>query len=800
MGLLCFVAILSARAQRVYTAADYAKAERWMGYNERALVNHDLGGFAYLADGRIFYRDVNAHSTLYWLADPKLKTKTPAFNAEKLAAALRRATGLDYQANQLMAAKFKPDAAPQGLAGFAVTARGARFHCNAEGTLCAELKPVATKPEITVPLDVSPDGNSAVFIRDWNLWLVDLHTGAQRALTSDGVADFGYATDNAGWSHSDAAIVRWSADSKKIATFQQDQRRDGMMYTLSVTDRHPVLESWRYPLLGDQDVTMISRVVIDVPTGKMTRLQMPPDQHRGTICDNLTCSPGSGFEDVEFAPDDRTLAFVSTSRDHKDEWFRVADTTTGDVRTVFHDHAATYYESGVEHVNWKYLPASNEFLWYSQRSDWGQMYLYDLTTGKLKNQITHGEGCVTQVLRVDAKARTIYFLATGNEDGNVTKNGDPYFARFYSARFDGSDQRLLTPENENHEVVAAEDEATAGGPVSGTPGTTYIDTYSTAQQPPTTVVRAADGSVLMTLGTMDIQPLLAAGWRPPQSITVKARDGKTDLYGYLWLPTWFTASSAGANTKLPVVDYVYPGPFTGSCPSRSFHVAVNDHQAQADLGFAVVCIDGLGTPLRSKSFQDAFADSPAVIGEATIPDQVAGLRELAAQHAFLDLARVGVWGHSGGGNATASAMFHFPELFKVGWAESGNHDNREYEDDWDEKYAGLEVLGADGKDNYDAQANENYAANLQGRLMLVHGSVDDNVPLNNTLLVVEALMKANKTFDMLIVPNAHHSYGEMRPYIMRRRWDYFVQYLAGGVPPRNYEMKSSDAESMMRLY
>jgi dipeptidyl aminopeptidase/acylaminoacyl peptidase len=416
------------------------------------------------------------------------------------------------------------------------------------------------------------------------------------------------------------------------------------------------------------------------------------------------------------------------------------------------------------------LPASNEFLWYSERSDWGQMYLYDLATGQLKNQVTHGDGPVTQVLHVDEKNRVLYFLATGKEKGP-----DPYFTHYYRVNFDGTNQQLLTPENADHAITPSPD------------GASFVDVYSTRETPETAVLRDNTGKLIATLAHQDISRLLAEGWKPPTPITVNARDGKTPLYGFLWKPTSFDASK-----KYPIVDYVYPGPQIGSCGSRSFSPASNDDQALADLGFVVVCIDGMGTPFRRKSFHDAHADTPAEMGEATIPDQVAGIKQLAAEDPWIDINRVGIWGHSGGGNATASAMFHYPDFFKVGWSESGNHDNRDYEDDWDEKYAGLEVIGPNGEDNYEAQANQNYAGNLKGHLMLVHGTMDDNVPPTNTLMVVQALMNANKTFDMLMVPNAHHGYGEQSQYIMRRRWDYFVRYLAGGIPPENYQMKSYD--------
>ena len=194
----------------------------------------------------------------------------------------------------------------------------------------------------------------------------------------------------------------------------------------------------------------------------------------------------------------------------------------------------------------------------------------------------------------------------------------------------------------------------------------------------------------------------------------------------------------------------------------------------------------MGTPSRSKAFHEFYVDN---LGDDTIPDQVAGMKDLAAHLPAIDLDRVGIWGHSGGGNATVSAMFHFPDFFKVGIAESGNHDNRDYEDDWAEKWAGLEVKNPDGTSNYDAQANQGYAKNLKGHLLLAHGTMDDNVPMNNTLLVVDALIKANKTFDLILLPNQHHGYGDDTPYMTRRRWDYFIQNLQGNTPPPNYQMQ-----------
>jgi dipeptidyl aminopeptidase/acylaminoacyl peptidase len=328
---------------------------------------------------------------------------------------------------------------------------------------------------------------------------------------------------------------------------------------------------------------------------------------------------------------------------------------------------------------------------------------------------------------------------------------------------------LLTPEPANHEVTLSPD------------GRLFVDAYSTPTTPPVTVLRqSVDGHVAATVARADISRLRATGWQPPMPITMKARDGKTDLYGMLFKPTHFDASK-----KYPIVDYIYPGPQTGSVRGRSFLSARGDNQALAELGFIVVAIDGMGTPWRSKAFHDAYYGN---MGDNTLPDQVAGIKELGKKYSWIDLGRVGIEGHSGGGNATADAMFRYPDFFKVGWAESGNHDNRNYEDDWAEKYQGLLVTHKDGTTNYDDQANENHAANLKGHLMLAHGTIDDNVPPSNTQLVVDALIKANKDFDLLMIPNVHHGYAKATPYVTRRRWDYFVRNLAGDTPPAQYAM------------
>jgi dipeptidyl aminopeptidase/acylaminoacyl peptidase len=762
---------LSCAAQpgKQYTTEDYAAAEKFMGYNVNPLAFKGVVRPEWIGsgdDGRFWYRAADESGITYMLVDPAKGTKLPAFDQDKLATALIAASE----------GKIKDDARHLKLREITVltpteiafTYANVPYHCDlaASGDTCKSLAP-SEKAAKLPPLNISPDKKLGAFIRDWNLWVKDLTTGAETQLTTDGVKDCGYATDNAGWKQTDGAILVWSADSKKIATFQQDQRKTGEMYLVPVTNGHPTLKAWKYPLVGDENVTMIERVVIDVDSKKVTRFKMPPDQHRSTLCDDIACR-GNGWDDVQWSPDGSHIAFVSTSRDHKQEWLRVADAYTGEIREVMGETAPKFYESGNDKVNWHYLPKSNEILWFSERDNWGHIYLYDLTTGKLKTQITHGDWNVTQVLRVDEKTRTIYFLGVGKESGR-----DPYFEHFYSVHFDGTNLKLLTPEDANHSIKISDK------------GSYFVDSYSTATEPQVTVVRDLSGKQIMEVAKQDISKLLATGWQPPTPITVKGRDGITPLYGFMWKPLHMEAGK-----KYPIVNNVYPGPQTGSCGDRSFRAASGDRQALAELGFIVVCIDGMGTPYRSKSFHEFYYGN---LGDNTIPDQVAGMKDLATQYPFIDLDRAGMYGHSGGGNATAAAMFNYPDFFKVGISESGNHDQRDYEDDWAEKWAGLLVKNPDGTSNYDSQANQSIAKNLKGHLLLAHGTMDDNVPPNNTLLVVDALIKANKDFDLLLIPNVPHGYGAATNYMTRRRWDYFVRYLANDVPPLEYQMKPFSA-------
>lgn len=743
------------------TTADYQRAAAMLADRTLPLIDHAVIQPVWLDDGSLVYREQTDGKTRVLRFDPATGKSAPAFDPQALADAMNLAAGgkgRPVDKDRLPPLTIRRDAERGLIVG---RPTGGAFRCDGGG--CTALAQPTTGSE---PGVASPDGSREAFVRDWNLWLRDLASGKETQLTFDGKPDYGYATDNAGWKHTDEAVLVWSPDGKKIASFRQDQRKTSLMTLVGTNVGAPTVEQWRYPFVGDKDVTLIERVIIDLSgaTPKLVRLQMPPDQHRSTCADDLLCA--GGWEDVQWAKDGTTLAFVSTDRGHKSATLRVADAQTGAVRDVYKETVATQYQSApaLDSVNWRYLPESNEFLWFSQQSNWGHLYLHDLATGKLKRQITAGDWNVARIVHLDPASRTLWFTGVGREAGR-----DPYFVHFYRVGLDGGEVTLLTPEDANHGITASED------------GKHFLDVYSTIATAPVALVRDAEGKQVAELARADLTRLRAAGWVAPESFTVKARDGVTDLYGQMFKPSNFDPAK-----KYPIVTYIYPGPQVGSVRSRSFQPAHGDHQALAELGFVVIALDGMGTPLRSKAFQDVSYGNMA---DDTLPDQVAALKQLGERYPWIDTDRAGIWGHSGGGNATAAAMFRYPDVYKVGIAESGNHENLSYEDDWGERYQGLLVRKPDGTSNYTGQDNAPLAKNLKGKLLLIHGMMDDNVPPQSTLLVVDALIKANKDFDLLLLPHARHGYGMDSYYVMRRRWDYFVRNLLGVEPPREFELK-----------
>ncbi|MDB9732673.1 S9 family peptidase [Polaribacter sp.] len=753
----------NSKNQKQFTLLEYEDAAKHMDRSLYGLVYNQVSGSAFVNNKNLLYTTKTKDGKKFVLVNTKTQTKETAFNHEKLAKTLSKKLDKEINANALPISNVSFSDNLNTLQFIAFNQKY-RYKIK-EHTLVQHPseRNLADRNE-----HVSPNGKLVAYIDAYNLWIRDLDTNKKTQLTFDGKQDYGYATNNAGWIKNDGAVLKWSPNSDKIATFQQDARGVGMMYLTSSNVGHPRLEAWKHPLPGDAEIFTIERVIIHLGNQpKTVRLKMEKDFQRGTTTDHIA-GRNNELLDAQWNKKGTKFAFVSSSRDHKIAHLQIADAQTGAVTSVHKEVVATYYESGVNTENWKVLFDSNEFIWYSEKTDWGHLYLYDLKTKALKNKITSGDFIVKQIKSIDEEKRQLYFYAGGKEAGN------PYHNYYYKVNFDGTNFTNLTPSKGTHTVTISDDYSL------------LIDTYSTTTEPPITVLRNGFGEKIMDLETADISELKANNWQEPIEFSVKARDKKTDLFGIMCLPSHYNA-----NKKYPVLNYIYPGPQSGSIGNYGFRPVWRDFQAVVELGFVVVAVDAMGTPMRSKSFHDAYYGN---MGDNGLPDNITAIKQLAQKYKGMDLERVGIWGHSGGGFASTRAVFAYPEFYDVAVSGAGNHDNRNYEADWGEKWQGLLIEGTiegktDGTTNYDNQANQLLAKDLKGKLLITHGAMDNNVPPSNTMLVVEALIKANKDFDMILYPNKRHGYGDMTNYMTRKRWDYFVTHLLNAKPAKGFQLK-----------
>ena len=561
--------------------------------------------------------------------------------------------------------------------------------------------------------------------------------------------------------------IQWSSDSRKLLVRRDDLTGVRIYPMYSSTSNQPIDHRYFYAAPGDSVFPRYDFHVVDVARRTATPVRLGPFGALGSIGDARW---GSSAQDLFVSSADRGPKHATISQ---------VNTETGIPRTIVSDSQPTYVDLDAD--SWAVSESSDDVFVISERDGWGHLYRYS-RDGTPRNQMERGSYRVTSIKYVDALAKQVYFMAYGKEPGN------PYHARLYRVGFDGAGLTLLTPEPGNHLVRRV-------------PGAVlFLDTYSRTDVPPVTVVRDGDGAVVMELERGDAAPLRAVGWTPAEVFTVKARDGETDLWGIMHKPANFDPAR-----RYPIIARVYPGPQQGSVADWVFkgpdsyvgskvestrggrtanRITAGEGMTRslAELGFIVIQLDAMGSsPLRSKAFHDFLYGR---VGDNGLPDYVAGIRQLAARFPWIDTARVGIVGHSGGGYTAAGAMLHYPDFFKVGVSMSGNHDFRVYGWYWGEKYHGLyERTGA--TDNYEAQANYKYADRLKGKLLLTTGDMDCNNPAAETLRLVDALQKADKDFDFLLLTNTGH---QPPTYAIRRIWDYFVRHLLGADPPANYRM------------
>jgi dipeptidyl-peptidase 4 len=755
------------------TRSDYARAEQFLSWNAQELSFNESIQPRWIGANKLWYRNRGPKGYEFVVLDVETAQRRLAFDHARLAAALSEAADTSYDAGKL---PFREIQFVNGDKSVRVAVRrNKNWTCDIASYRCTGPD---TLPYTKVTEVASPDGKWVAFERSNNLWVRSSDGRDSAQLTTDGVTDWAYAVNRAPCCLTVTTqrnttelrpIILWSPDSKRIATHKFDERGVRPMYLLETKNPGPILHTYRYALPGDSVIPRYDIWVFDVASKRGVRVNRPPQQAINTSCCWLTTD--TVWKDVRWGTTSDQLFFTYGKRGYHELELVSADANSGEAHTILQEKGPTFIETNLNSggvPNWRPLTATNEVIWFSERDGWGHLYLHDAKTGALKNRITGGEWTVSDVLYVDEPGRWVYFTARARE-----ADRDPYFRHLYRAKLDGSSIQLLTPEDADHEIAMAPS------------GRFYVDTRSRPDQPAVSVVRSVTGPTVAEIQRGDIAKLLASGWTPPIPFTVKARDGVTNLYGLLFRP-----SKIDTTKKYPIIDYIYPGPQVGSIGPRTFRTSFGGQaRALAELGFYVVQVDALGTPLRSKAFHDAYYGN---MGDNGIPDHIATIKQLAARYREIDLDRVGIFGHSGGGFSSTDAILRYPEFFKVAVSSAGNHDNRSYDYTWGEKYQGLYKKLSDSTDNFDSQSNWRLAKNLRGKLFLMYGTLDDNVHPNATQLLVDELIKANKTFDMLVLPNRNHSFaGE--PYVIRRTWDFFVRHLLGVEPPDGFELKQPAA-------
>ncbi len=761
---------------------DYQRAERFLNWNVTDLIAGDQVNPSWMADGnRFWYRNKTGGGSEFIMVDPIRNSQGPLFDHARLAAAMSLAADTAFEPHKLPFQTFEFVDSDRAIEFNAVKKR---FKCTITTYQCTLGDTLNSRNGYVA----SPDSAWEVFYKDYNLWIRKFGGGDSTALTTDGVKWWSYGAGERSPQQQlqntrtpQRPQVRWSPDSRKIAVYRQDFRNVEHMHYISYTPQRPRHFSQPYALPGDSLVPVPNFHIIDVQTKKNVPLRIIPTPNQISF----TGSP----VDSAWNKESRRFRFHYLTRASKSLYLAEADAETGVVKLLAKDTSKTWVETNPQgRPSWRVTADGSDVIWWSERDGWPHLWRFDGTAGitsvvttdqsqdgeasgkitvstigevKVRNQITSGAWAVGDVHHVDDVRKLIYFTGRGRENDNI------YYAKLYRVGFDGTGLTLLTREQGNHNIRYSPS------------GRFIVDTYSSIEKPPVTVLRSgSDGRIIRTLETADISRLEAIGWKPATVFTVKARDNVTDLHGLIWLPPNLDPAK-----KYPVIEHIYPGPQVGSVGQWVFQTG-NENKALAELGFVVVQLDHLGTPLRSKAFHDNYYGN---FGDNGLPDHVYGVKQLGARYLFMDLDRVGIYGHSGGGFASTDAILRYPDFYKVAVSGAGNHDNRSYNIYWAEKYQGL--LKKDSvtkKDNFEASANKTMAKNLEGKLLLQHGDMDDNVHVAMTIQLVDELIKANHDFDLVIAPNRGHGLNE--PYFIRRRWDYFVRHLMGGEPPKEYEI------------
>ena len=727
----------SASAQMQVAKAEYERATGLRAkYQALALGIVDRGGWIGKTS-RYWFRISVKGGFEFRIADAAAGAIAPAFDHARLAEALTKASG--EKADPLNLPFQTITIAPDGKAVEFVSG-SFRYSCDLQTYECRKLGPVEPRgrggmsmwergpaPEAaSKDVKPSPDGKWEAFIRNYNVCVRAKGAKEERVLSRDGSEGDYYTFES----------IAWSPDSKRIAAYRlrRATRRYVHYVESSPADQlQPKHHAMEYAKPGDA-LDIERPVLFDVEAG--TRL--PVD-------DALFPNPYQ-MSRLAWRKDSRAFHFEYNGRGHQVYRVIEVDAATGAARAAVNEEAATFFSYSGKKFRHD-LDDGREVVWMSERDGWNHLYLIDGATGAVKNPITKGEWVVRSVDKVDEEKRQVYFQAGGFVPGQ-----DPYFVHAFRASLDGSGLVRLTEEPANHSITYSPDMAF------------FVDTWSRVDLVPTTVIRrTSDKAAVLTLGKGDLDGLLKAGWRAPEVFTAKGRDGKTDIWGIIVRPSNFDPKK-----KYPVIEYIYAGPHS-SHVAKSFQ-AYSGMRALAEMGFIVSQCDGMGTSHRSKAFHDVCWKN---LGDAGFPDRILWHKAIAAKYPYYDTSRVGIYGNSAGGQNALGAMLFHPEFYKAAVSSCGCHDNRMDKIWWNEQWMGWPV-----GPEYAASSNVDNAHRLEGRLLLIVGEMDTNVDPSSTMQVVDALIKADKYFDLLVIPGGGHGMGGA--YGERKMFDFFKRALAVG--------------------
>lgn len=724
------------------TAEDYRRANDWTTNTRNKLYNAPYN-INWVSDShRFWYIRQTPRGKEFILADADKHVKQPAFDHEKLAKALSSLLQRPYEAYTLpfntIDYSFNRDTLHFSVGDTLCRCTLSDYACQVLPAPKKDNKPDrywgAERDEMSNEPETSPDSNWVAFIKNYNVYIKDLTTQAEYQLSYDGSEGEFYSS-----------FIVWSPDSRRLVTNKVRPNKKHLLYLISSSPAdqlQPKLSTRDYLKPGDALPVRVPQLFL-----LEGRKHIPLDPSLFNQQYRL-----SG---LSWRKDSRAFTFEYNQRGHQVYRVLEADGNTGEIKTLIDERSPTFIDYSSKQYRFD-VNDGKEIIWASERDGWNHLYLYDGRTGQVKNQITKGTWVVRNVVKVDEKTRTIIFAASGRESGQ-----DPYLVQYYKVDFEGKHLQALTNENAQHTARFSTDFRY------------FTDSYSRVDMPPVTVLRDADGKVVMELEKADIGALQQSGWRMPEVFSAKGRDGKTDIWGILIRPSNFDASR-----QYPVIEYIYAGPHSSFVP-KAFQPSYRGMQELAELGFIVVQIDGMGTSNRSKAFHDVCWKN---LKDAGFPDRILWMKAAAAKYAYMDLSRVGIYGTSAGGQSAAGAVLFHPEFYKAAVASCGCHDNRMDKMWWNEQWMGYPI-----GPHYAECSNVVNAWRLQGKLMLILGEMDDNVDPSSTLQLVNALIKANKDFDFVMVPGMGHSSGG--DYGEQKRRDFFVKHLLKVDPPSWNEVK-----------